>query len=108
MHSPPIKKAYQPRIDYQNKPPHIFPGYCYGCSNFGHNTRNCRHKRNPKSEEACFIALKAQDKGDLWYVDSGCSKHMTGDRDKFLNLEKQKGRSLLVTMPLVVYMGKEL
>jgi len=43
-------------------------------------------------KEECLIALRTQDKGDLWYVDSGCSKHMTGDKDKFLNLKKQKGR----------------
>jgi hypothetical protein len=36
--------------------------------------------------------LKAQDKEDLWYVDSGCSKHMTGNKDKFFNLKKQKGK----------------
>jgi hypothetical protein len=29
------------------------------------------------SKEECLIALKAQDKEDLWYVDNGCSKHMT-------------------------------
>jgi hypothetical protein len=40
------------------------------------------------SKEECLIALKAQDKQYLWYVDSGCSKHMTGNKDKFLNLKK--------------------
>ena len=39
-----------------------------------------------------LIALKSQDKKYLWYVDSGCSKHMTGNKDKFLNLKKQKGK----------------
>jgi hypothetical protein len=36
--------------------------------------------------------LKAQDKEDLWYVDSGCSNHMIGKKDKVLNLNKQKGK----------------
>jgi hypothetical protein len=28
-----------------------------------------------------------------WYVESGCSKHMIGDQDKFLSLKrKEKGR----------------
>ena len=48
--------------------------------------------REKTSEEKCLIALKFQDKGDLWYVDSGCSKHMAGDKDKFLNLKKHKGK----------------
>ena len=44
------------------------------------------------SKEECLIALKAQEKEDLWYVDSGCSKHMTGNKDKFLSLKKQDGK----------------
>jgi len=32
------------------------------------------------------------DKKDLWYLDSGCSRHMIGDKTKFAKLElKKKG-----------------
>jgi len=32
------------------------------------------------------------DKKDLWYLDSGCSRHMTGDKTKFAKLElKEEG-----------------
>jgi hypothetical protein len=34
--------------------------------------------------------LSAQKKKNSWYVDSGCSKHMTGDRSKFLTLSDSK------------------
>ena len=44
------------------------------------------------SEKECLIALKTHEMEDLWYVDSGCSKHMTGNKDKFLSLRKQKGK----------------
>ena len=44
------------------------------------------------SEEECLISLKAQEKEDLWYIDSGCSKHMIGNKDRFLSLKKQKGK----------------
>jgi transposase InsO family protein len=44
------------------------------------------------SKRECLIALKTQDEKDLWYVDSGCSKHMTGNKEKFLDLKKQKGK----------------
>ena len=44
------------------------------------------------SKEECLIALKSQDKEDIRYVGSGCSKHMTGNKDTFLNLKKQKGK----------------
>ncbi|KAH9299145.1 hypothetical protein KI387_030827, partial [Taxus chinensis] len=30
----------------------------------------------------------AQDEGQLWYIDSGCSRHMTGDKSKFISLKK--------------------
>jgi hypothetical protein len=41
---PPIKKEYKttPKKVYQNKYPHIFFGYCFACSNFGHKAMNCR------------------------------------------------------------------
>jgi hypothetical protein len=81
---------------------------CFRCHNYGHKASSCRLmevSEKPKfirekkklwkektSKEECLIALKAQDKEDLWYVDSGCSKHMTGNKDKFLNLKKQKGK----------------
>jgi hypothetical protein len=48
--------------------------------------------REKTSKKEFLIALKAQDKKDLWYVYSGCSKHMTGNNDKFLDLKKQKGK----------------
>ena len=80
----------------------------FKCHNHGHKENNCRlmeisekpkfNKERKKlwkektSKEECLIALKAQDEEDLWYVDSGCSKHMIGNKDKFLNLKKQKGK----------------
>jgi hypothetical protein len=41
------------------------------------------------SNEECTIVLQAKKKKHSWYVDSGCSKHMTGDRDKFITLQKE-------------------
>ncbi|KAK8924196.1 hypothetical protein KSP39_PZI019371 [Platanthera zijinensis] len=34
---------------------------------------------------------KAKDKEDVWYLNSACSKHMTGNKEKFLSLEMKKG-----------------
>jgi hypothetical protein len=28
---------------------------------------------------------------DEWFIDSGCSSHMTGDQSKFVNLKKSSG-----------------
>jgi hypothetical protein len=49
-----------------------------------------RKKEEPKKEE-CGIVMYAQDKGIQWYNDSGCSKHMTGDDNKFIILKEEKG-----------------
>ena len=43
----------------------------------------------------CGISLQAQNhSSSKWYVDSGFSKHMTGDKDAFVNIEKDKGSVL--------------
>ena len=34
--------------------------------------------------ENCGIDLFAEGEENQWYIDSGCSKHMTGDRNKLL------------------------
>jgi hypothetical protein len=84
---------------------------CYKCNNFGHMTKNCRmivppkelqqshkqesqkktwiRKQDQYSNEECKVALQAKQKKRGWYVDSGCSKHMTSDRDKFLTLREE-------------------
>ena len=47
-------------------------------------------KQNQYSNEECTLALQAKQKKRGWYVDSECSKHMTGDRDRFLTLRKER------------------
>jgi hypothetical protein len=34
--------------------------------------------------------LSVQKQKDPWYIDSGCSKHMTGDKEKFITLSERK------------------
>ena len=77
---------------------------CYKCQNFGHIARDCRLENPPeesskphnertwkkKKTDNFALALKAQKKKDVWYVDSGCSTHMTGDRRKFVSLKEKK------------------
>jgi hypothetical protein len=40
--------------------------------------------------EKCGLVLSAQRKNNPWYIDSGCSKHMTGDKSNFLSLSERK------------------
>jgi hypothetical protein len=46
-----------------------------------------------KKKTECNVALYERNQGCQWYIDSGCSKHMTGDQSKFLKLNKKgKGK----------------
>jgi hypothetical protein len=78
---------------------------CYTCHNFGHKSIDCRLRnyepdsKSPvenvkfwkkKESNKCGLVLSAQRKTKPWYIDSGCSKHMTGDKGKFLSLSESK------------------
>jgi hypothetical protein len=39
-------------------------------------------------------ALRSQNKGNQWYIDSGFSSHMTGDKSKFLTLKEVNKHSV--------------
>eukprot|EP00253_Pinus_taeda_P033589 PITA_33589 len=50
-------------------------------------------RRKEPQPERCGIALYAEGQENQWYIDSGCSKHMTGDKEKLQSysaLEKEK------------------
>ncbi|XP_070028981.1 uncharacterized protein [Nicotiana sylvestris] len=51
---------------------------------------HCGNTDRYKSE--CIAKEKVQVKGNIqiWYMDSGCSKHMTGNKNQFLSLEDLK------------------
>jgi hypothetical protein len=51
-------------------------------------------KQNQYSNEECTLTLQDKQKKRGWYVDNGCSKHMTGDRDMFLTLRKERDGSI--------------
>ena len=55
------------------------------------NNKRIWQKKNVKNEDVSLIiqtALKAQKKIKPWILDSGCSSHMTGDKEKFDKLEQ--------------------
>jgi hypothetical protein len=82
---------------------------CYTCHNYGHKAADC-HLRNyepdlnpfvenvkvwkKKENDKCGLVLSAQRQKNPWYIDSGCSKHMTGDKSKFLSLRESKSRNI--------------
>jgi hypothetical protein len=43
-----------------------------------------------KESDKCGLVLSAQRQNNPWYIDSGCSKHMMGEKGKFLSLSESK------------------
>jgi hypothetical protein len=78
---------------------------CYTYHNFGHKSIDCRIRNyepdskslvenvkfwKKKESNKCGLVLSAQRKTNPWYIDSGCSKHMMGDKGNFLSLSEIK------------------
>jgi hypothetical protein len=47
-------------------------------------------KHDKLNVKECSLALQAQSRRSDWYVDSGCSKHRTGDKNKFISMKKER------------------
>jgi hypothetical protein len=98
------KNSFSPLFNYYIK--------CYKCHYFGHKSQDCiswtrapiekhidvnnntkvwKKKQERSHHEECDLAMHAHDKESYWYIDSGCSRHMTSDENKFLKLKREKG-----------------
>jgi hypothetical protein len=79
---------------------------CYKCNYLGHKARDCRYmnedfpmpttvwrRKEIPNNKHCQIALSAEECKEEyeWYIDSGCSSHMTVDQDKFISLKRKGG-----------------
>ena len=114
MNDEPKKNTYNNFSPLQNEVE------CTYCNNFGHEESECRSKVQPKEHvpssskvwkkkeipvENCGIALFAEGEENQWYIDSGCSRHMTGDKNKLLAysaLEKEKNVTFGNDTPTVI------
>jgi hypothetical protein len=82
---------------------------CYNYHNYGHKVvdyclRNYNSDLIPttenvkvwkkKADDKCGLVLSAQKQNNPWYIDNGRSKHMTGDKSKFLTLSESKSRNV--------------
>eukprot|EP00253_Pinus_taeda_P012719 PITA_12719 len=77
---------------------------CHYCKKYGHYANECRKKQNDMNSRqnanfaneenknpknvllTCNIAQDKQE--DFWFLDSGCSNHMTGNIEMFSNLDE--------------------
>ena len=48
-------------------------------------------QKEGKQNGICGIALYVQKDEAKWYIDSGCTKHMTENKRKFITLKKERG-----------------
>ncbi|GJU99983.1 putative RNA-directed DNA polymerase [Tanacetum coccineum] len=80
---------------------------CYNCHKLGHYSYECPNSKeanyagfdeneevmlmaeiNMEESESVFMAnTSGESKGMMWFLDSGCSNHMCGDKDRFVDLD---------------------
>ncbi|TXG53906.1 hypothetical protein EZV62_019162 [Acer yangbiense] len=75
---------------HRGKPP------CFNCKKFGHVEKDCRYKQNANQakkendeEGTLFYACQSavEEKDSTWHLDSGCSNHMSGNENIFLDVD---------------------
>jgi len=83
---------------------------CYNCQKWGHYASECRSKRVPRSkdeaqfsqnedsdsEEVLLMATvkEEEERSDEWYLDIGCSNHMTGKKSWISELDDSVNRKI--------------
>ena len=76
---------------------------CYCCKKFGHFAANCWSNKERKSEEVNIarsfddehVLLMASHSDsasleDWWYIDCGCSNHLTGNKKWLVDFDSRK------------------
>ncbi|CAL2255687.1 unnamed protein product [Prunus armeniaca] len=92
---------------------------CYNCDKFGHIAKDCYSKKPVQqlqyaaqvtSTPTVFYVNNAADKRsmeDVWYLDSGCSNHMTGKEDVLTDIDRSiMAKVAMGTGQLVDVIGK--
>ncbi|GKC26312.1 integrase [Tanacetum coccineum] len=67
---------------------------CTNCKKYGHKEDDCWSKdkqaqyAEQEEDEYLFMTYVSLVSKGVWYLDSACSNHMTGDKEKFKNLDE--------------------
>ncbi|KAI5348841.1 hypothetical protein L3X38_001728 [Prunus dulcis] len=94
---------------------------CYNCDKLGHIAKDCYSKKTPQqvnyatqveAAPTMFYASNASGAGvtrdeEIWYLDSGCSNHMTGKEDLLVDIDRNVTAKVeMGTGQLVEVIGK--
>ncbi|KAL5567627.1 hypothetical protein UlMin_024202 [Ulmus minor] len=88
---------------------------CRNCKKYGHVEKYCRLKRNHQAnfseeKEGNYLFHVSQnineETKDVWFLDSGCSNHMTKDEIIFCNIDKIKTKVKIGNGEFVEAIGK--
>lgn len=118
-------KKYPPckickRINHLEKDCWFRRTQCHFCKKYGHVEKVCRLKNNQNAnysetkneninEGQLFYACQsvAESNKDTWLIDSGCSSHMTPNKDIFTKIDKKfQSKVKLANNRFVEVMGK--
>jgi transposase InsO family protein len=93
---------------------------CFRCHRYGHYKSECQTNLNKQSGENTNFAEKEEDvsllmachvkeetQQNIWYLDTGCSNHMCGDKEAFSDLDESFHSSVKFgDNSIVSFMGK--
>jgi hypothetical protein len=98
-------KKFHSKSDSKGKNMDLSKVKCFHCHKHGHFTTNCpQKKKNKKATEAAvgealvsqfelnfslITCMLSNALGSVWYLDSGSSFHMMGDKELFSDLEEK-------------------
>jgi hypothetical protein len=98
-------KKFQSKSESKFKKLDLSKVKCFHCHEHGHLATNCPQKKKKKTvvgdatgealvskfdlDFALIACMASSASGSVWYLDSGASFHMMGDKESFIDLEEK-------------------
>ncbi|GKB46959.1 integrase, catalytic region, zinc finger, CCHC-type containing protein [Tanacetum coccineum] len=89
----PLTRLTEPKVVPAKQTEHVSTSKSVITKKLGHTSQKplTRYQRKNQPYQAVPVSIPTSPKNQivLWYLDSGCSKHMTGDRSRLMNFMKK-------------------